>query len=346
LIVPLSLLGEKRGFISDQATACLSGANLHANCLVNIDLRESISRRWREAALSGDLALAWSISDEFLQANLDRSAQERWCCPLWDGSPIDGRNVLIRCWRGLGDAIHFIRYAPAVRERARELAVEAPRILIPLFETVPGIDCLLILDADRSYRRDCVEIESTELPYVFRTTLNSIPSAVPYLNVPGYDRPAYRRLSSIGLCWSSGPFDPRRSMRLFELEPLGDLSDTLFFQLQRGPAFGEVARTFLIFENPDDCSMDLMRTASLIASLDVVISVDTMVAHLAGALGKSTYLLLHSDADWRWFREREDSPWYPTMRVLRQTNSGNWEPVVDKLAELLMECLKPKERFA
>jgi hypothetical protein len=309
--------------------------------VVNTGLKENVSERWREAALSGDLALAWSISDEFRKAKLDSSEQERWCRSLWDGSPIDGRNVLIRCWRGLGDAIHFIRYAPLVREKARELVVESPRALTPLFRTVAGIDRLVGLDSGYRDKRDSVEIESTELPYLFRTTLDSIPCAVPYLRAPALCRRANRGMLSIGICWSSGPFDARRTMRLSEFESLRDLPDTHFFQLQRGPALEEIAGVSIAFQNPDDRSMDVLKTASLIDSLDVIVTVDTMVAHLAGALGKRVYLLLHTDADWRWFRKREDSPWYPTMRILRQSQTGSWNQVVEGLKKLVSQLIRP-----
>ncbi len=271
----------------------------------------------------------------FCGQKIDCSRLERWRRPLWDGSPIDRGNVLIRCWRGLGDAIHFIRYAPLVKERACELTVESPPALIPLFRTVSSIDRLLALDSDCVSNRDYVEIESTELPYLFRTTQDSIPCAVPYLSPPGRTHTADRRMRSIGLCWSGGPFDARRSMRLVEFEVLREVPDTILFQLQRGPALREILHSPLVFQNPDDSSMDLLGTASLIDSLDLIVSIDTMVAHLAGALGKCTYLLLHADADWRWFRNREDSPWYPTMRILRQSEAGNWRPVVKKLIELL-----------
>jgi hypothetical protein len=324
-----------RPYRSDRTPAVHLNCESDAESQVNIGFEENLSERWREAALSGNLALAWSISDELLRSKVDCSRLERWRRPLWDGSPIDGRNVMIRCWRGLGDAIHFIRYAPLVKERAYGLTVESPPALIPLFRTISSIDRLLVLDSDCVSGGDYVQIESTELPYLFRTTLASIPCAVPYLRAFGCPPVPHRRMRSIGLCWSSGPFDNRRSMRLAEFEALRRLPDTRFFQLQRGPAHREIVRSSLVFQNSDDSTMDLLCTAFLINSLDLIISVDTMVAHLAGALGRSTFLLVHTDADWRWFRYREDSPWYPTMRILRQSEAGKWKPVVERLVELL-----------
>ena len=296
---------------------------------------EENSRKWLQAGLTGDFASAWSASDQIRLARLDFPNRERWRRSLWDGSPLDDRHVLVRCWRGLGDAIHFIRYASLVRAKAISLTVEAPRMLMPLLGRVSGIDELFELDTGDFQNKDSVEIESTELPYAFRTTLDSIPCAVPYIRIR---EPALRTSQKVkvGLCWCGGSFDPRRAMHLFDLEPLVRVPEVCFFQLQRGAALGEAIGSSLQFQNPSDCSMDLCLTASLINSLDVIVSVDTMVAHLAGALGKKVYLLLHTESDWRWLQGREDSPWYPTMSLLRQTRAGDWKPVVSQLVDILM----------
>lgn len=294
------------------------------------------STQWLEAALAGDFPSAWAASDLLRGARIDYSARERWCRPLWDGSSIDDRNVLIRCWRGLGDAIHFIRYAPLVRSKARSVAVEAPRPLISLFRTVHGIDRFIELDQPDPRAEDYVEIESTELPYVFRTTLNTIPCTIPYLDIPRQPLQTGKKQLTVGLCWCGGSYDLRRSMHLSDLEPLSVLPELQFFQLQRGAALQEIVGASFAFRNPTDRSMDLCRTASLIKSLDLIVTVDTMVAHLAGALGKKVYLLLQADADWRWLRTREDSPWYPTVSLLRQSQAGDWKPVVIRLVEFLI----------
>jgi hypothetical protein len=293
----------------------------------------NLARRWLQAASMGDFITAWAASDILRNQKIDYSGRERWCRPLWDGSPIDSRNVLIRCWRGLGDAIHFIRYAPLVRARASSLTVEAPRALIPLFRTVHGIDRLIELDQSDPQLTNYVEIESTELPYVFRTTLDTIPHTIPYFDLPGYTVERGKQQLNIGLCWCGGSYDLRRAVRLSDLEPLSELREANFFQLQRGEARGQIVGAPIEFANPSDRSMDLRRTASLIKSLDLIVSVDTMVAHLAGALGKRVYLLLHADADWRWLKERDDSPWYPTMKLFRQSLAGDWKSVVNDLVE-------------
>jgi hypothetical protein len=254
---------------------------------------------------------------------------------------MDDRNVLIRCWRGLGDAIQFLRYAPLVRLRANSLTVEAPQALLPLFQTIHGIDRLIELDHNDTETKDYVEIESTELPYVFRTTLETIPCTIPYLDTPQEFPQVREKQLTVGLCWCGGSYDLRRSIRLAHLEPLSGSSKLSFFQLQRGAALQEIAKSPIVFQNPEERSMDLCRTASLIKSLDIIVTVDTMVAHLAGALGKKVLLLLHADADWRWLRDREDSPWYPGIRLLRQSQAEDWKPVVTRLVELLTALKKP-----
>jgi hypothetical protein len=213
--------------------------------------------------------------------------------------------------------------------------VEAPSSLLDLFEGVSGIDRLFGLDEVDLQNQDYVEVESTELPYLFRTTLESIPRDVPYIRPRRNPRIEQAPKLRVGLCWCGGSYDPRRSIHLSELEPLGRLPEALFFQLQRGPALDEAIGSSVPFENLVDRSMDISMTASLIDTLDVVISVDTMVGHLAGALGKKAYFLLHAEPDWRWLRGREDSPWYPTVVLLRQPRAGDWRPVVTRLMDLL-----------
>jgi Glycosyltransferase family 9 (heptosyltransferase) len=301
------------------------------NDLVNNQHEINLARRWLQAASAGDFTSAWAASDLLRNQGIDYSSRERWFRPLWDGSPIDSRNVLIRCWRGLGDAIHFIRYAPLVRAKASSLTVEVPRALIPLFRTVHGIDRLIELDQSDPQVTNYVEIESTELPYVFRTTLDTIPRTIPYFDIPGYASEPGTQQLNVGLCWCGGSYDLRRAMRLSDLEPLSELREANFFQVQRGKALRQIVGASIAFGNPSDRSMDLRRTASLIKSLDLIVSVDTMVAHLAGALGKRVYLLLHADADWRWLKERDDSPWYPTMKLFRQSDAGDWKSVVNEL---------------
>ncbi len=295
------------------------------------NLSDEIGQRWWAAARSGDLETAWQQSDRLLDARQSWSDLPRCFRPLWDGTSIDKRAVLVRCWRGLGDAIHYARYISLLRVRAASVFLEVPPELLSVFACLP-LDGIFPLDSLPELPSDIVEIESTELPYVFRTTLKTVPADVPYLQIPLSGVPSVPAEGlNAGLCWAGGTYDPRRAVPAAELAPLFNARGVNWFQLQRGwPING-----FLPFRNPEQQSMDLLPTAALINQLDVVITVDTMVAHLAGALAKPVWTLLHADSDWRWFRDRPDSPWYPTMQLFRQAKANEWRPVVQTVAEKL-----------
>ncbi|MBV9489053.1 MAG: ADP-heptose--LPS heptosyltransferase [Verrucomicrobia bacterium] len=295
-------------------------------------LLEEVARLWWTYAVAGDLEQAWKQSDRLLQAGIDFSHLPRFFRPLWDGRPVAGARVWLRCWRGLGDAIHFIRYATLLRERCVRLVIEAPDELHRLFARSTGIDELVSIDEQRRLGPEFVQIESTELPYVFRTTLATIPHSVPYLKaVPDRRVPSSESLN-VGLCWEGGGYDPRRRLTLQDLASLQNIAGLRFWQLQRGPALAQIPESGFRFENLDDQTMDVATTAELIAGLDLVITIDSMVAHLAGALAKPVWTLLHAAPDWRWFRDRNDSPWYPTMRLYRQRVPGDWAEVVRRVS--------------
>jgi hypothetical protein len=283
----------------------------------------------------GDFAAAWSISDEQLQRRdlEDHRTLPRHFQTIWDGTPVRGKRVLVRCYHGLGDTIQFIRYARLLKRQAAEVIVWAQSRLIPLLRTVEGIDGLLPLhDGVPDVEYD-VDLEVTELPYVFRTTLASVPADVPYIHV---ERGLLRRDAglSIGLVWESGDWDTSRSVPFPEIRRLAQLGGIDWHILQRDAGragwdgkFGKISGG----DNPLD-------DARAMRAFDLVISVDTMTAHLAGALGERTWMLLPFDADWRWMQHRNDTPWYPTMRLFRQREEGHWDSVIDEVARELVNC--------
>jgi hypothetical protein len=186
------------------------------------------------------------------------------------------------------------------------------------------------------------------LPRVFKTTLESIPRIVPYLRVPPEKAERWRyRLPGdgrrkVGLAWAGNPEyknDRNRSVPLSEFAPLGRVRGVRFFSLQRPGDDGAPPPEGLELESLETESGEITDTAAALLSLDLVISVDTMVAHLAGALGVPLWTLLPWQADWRWLLDREDSPWYPTMRLFRQPAAGQWEPVMERLAEALQHAV-------
>lgn len=292
--------------------------------------------RWMCAMLRGDFASAWRIGDAVLAARAGRDCTHRphhlrW---VWDGTPLAQKRVLIRCYHGLGDTLQFIRFAPVLKRICPFVAVEAQSELLPLLAAVPGIDALVPLDGAAPPHD--VAIEAMEVPHALRLTLQAVPAKVPYLAVPpALARAARARVAGaagrlkVGLVWAAGAWRPERSVPVAELIPLNDLPQIALYNLQRGPALAAADR--LRFVERAAASDDILETAALVTHLDVIVTVDTMVAHLAGALGRPVWTLLHHEADWRWMLGRRDSPWYPTMRLFRQPSPGAWRPVLDRI---------------
>ena len=267
----------------------------------------------------GRYSAAWRISDAVARTG-PRSELPRHLQTLWRGTPITGRRVLIRCYRGLGDTIQFIRYAPLVKSLAREVIVSAQAELIPILRTIPALDRVIALDRDRDPPSD-VELEITELPHLFRTTVRTIPDRVPYLHAPQSSLPQPAGMA-VGIVWAAGDWDRRRTIPPSELDSLSMIPGITLYSFQCGAAAADARK---IGARPLYWR-DIIQESSLLRSLDLLISVDTMPAHLAGALAMPVWLLLHSEPDWRWMVDRNDSPWYPTMRLFRQQRPGEWRP--------------------
>ena len=287
---------------------------------------------WWLAAQRGDFVTAWQISDAALRARAGVSCAHlpRHLQSVWYGAPLVGQRVLIRCYHGLGDTIQFIRYVPLVAELAAEVIVWAQPALLELLGDVSGIDRLLPLHHGQPEAEYDVDVEIMELPHVFRSTLESLPVAVPYLHsapASWSDRHPADGLA-VGLIWQAGNWDQRRSVPLPLLASLGAIPGVTLHALQRGEALTEWQPGF----GPVSGSDQADEAASVMQALDVVISVDSFPAHLAGALGRPIWTLLHAAADWRWLEDRDDSPWYPTMRLFRQQQPGAWAPVVERIA--------------
>jgi len=295
--------------------------------------------QWVQAMRRGDFAAAWNISDAQLhtRGTQDHTKLPRHFQNIWDGSSLSGKRVLVRCYHGLGDTIQFIRYAALLKEAAAKVIVWTQPSLIPLLQTVKGVDQLLPLhDGVPDVEYD-VDVELGELPHVFRTTLTNIPAEVPYIFV----EPAVLRDDGrfrVGLIWASGDWDTRRSVPFSEIQRLGQLSGIDWHILQRDhwrAGWDGKLGTISGGDNPLD-------DARVMRALDLVISVDTMTAHLAGALGQRTWTLLPFEADWRWMVERDDSPWYPTMRLFRQKEEGRWDGVIHQVVRELRNISRAK----
>jgi hypothetical protein len=273
----------------------------------------------------GEFDAAWRVSDALLDA---RRGQTCWHWPrhfqyVWDGTSLEGRRVLVRCYHGLGDTVQFIRYAPLLRSIAEKVVVWAQPGLIPLLTTVEGIDRLLPLhDGEPEVAYD-VDVEVMELPYVFRTTLQTIPRRVPY--VFGQRRNARSHPPrKVGVVWKAGGWNERRSMPAAMMATLNEVPGVELRVLQNHAAAEEWPGPM----SQRQCAEPVTELAAAILDLDLLITIDSLAAHLGGALGVPTWTLLPKDPDWRWMENRADSPWYPTMRLWRQSRAGDWESVM------------------
>jgi len=296
-------------------------------------IQEDIPDLWMYHMRRGAFAEAWEKSDADLKS---RAGQPCWHLPrhfqyIWDGTPLQGKRVLVRCYHGLGDTIQFIRYMPLVKAIAAEVIVWAQAPLLPLLQTVSGIDRLLPLHDGTPELEYDIDVEIMELPHIFRTTLANLPTQVPYLHVEPLLLSPNNEQLSVGLVWKAGDWDERRSIPFTALTPLTEIPGIRFYVLQADAKIAGWQEEFGIYPG----AFNLLEYARVIRGLDLMISVDSMPAHLAGALGVPVWTLLHAEADWRWLENRDDSPWYPTMRLFRQEHPGNWEGVMERVkAEL------------
>jgi hypothetical protein len=203
-----------------------------------------------------------------------------------------------------------------------------------------GIDEVVAWEEERPFD---VQVEITELPYLFRSTLRTLPADVPYLDLPSGILEDMTALlppcsrSRVGLVWSASHWDKSRSLSLSSVRRLLDTSGLDFWSLQESSHNMEWHDLCLEkgWGRRQSGGNSLVELAAAIACMDLVITVDTLAAHLAGALAKPVWVILKADADWRWMLEREDSPWYPTMRLFRQRMSGDWSDVIDDVASAL-----------
>jgi hypothetical protein len=285
---------------------------------------DELRAEWFAAMRRADFARAWRASDGLLDLR-ERDARD-WRLPrhlqaVWDGRPVAGQRVLVRCYHGLGDTLQFARFLPALSRRAAATTVWAQPALIPLLRTLDDAERMRFLplhDGSPEVEYD-VDLEIMELAHALRVRESDLAALVPYFRVPPAARLSERL--SVGLVLATGGWNPRRGLPATLLDGLLGLPDLDVLNLQLEPPLEGLR---------DLSTPDVLELARRLQALDLVITPDTMLAHLAGALGVATWTLLPADADWRWHQpERSDSPWYPTMRLFRQPQPGDWGPVVD-----------------
>ena len=273
---------------------------------------------------------------------LQASLEDLRNLPRWQGEPGAGRDLLIWTDQGLGDAIMLMRYLLMLKDFGfRKVVVYCDDALVRIMQSLPGVD--EVVSRGQPVKVNC-HFPMASLPLVFRTRVDTIPNKIPYLPVPEElkrkwaDRLAAVEPPRVGLAWAGrkeNPKDSLRSVRLEKFSPLLDVAGIRFFSLQKGEAAGQIEETgFNLIDYMDECG-DLLETSALVENLDVVVSVDTATVHLAGALGRPVWLLNRFESEWRWMLDREDSPWYPTMRIFTQPRGGNWNDVLADVASAL-----------
>jgi tetratricopeptide (TPR) repeat protein len=346
-----------------------------AELLINLGVMFHDYHRLNEAVMSyrraieldsGDAKAHWCLANSLLlSGNFDEGWQEyewrfkikefsqwKFSRPRWDGSPLQNSTILLYAEQGLGDTIQFIRYAPLVAQKGARVILECQRELISLLSGIDGVE--EVVERGRILPDYDLQCSLLSLPLLFSTTIDMIPGIMPYLHanpqvILRWEETIHNDPSGlkVGLVWSGNPVYPEDRIRSCPVEfllSLGKAKDTVFYSLQKGEAGKQAERLRDELEIIDYTEQlhDFSDTAALIENLDLVISVDTSVAHLAGALGKQVWTLLPFSPDWRWMLNREDTPWYPSMRLFRQKSPGDWKSVINRIIEALLQLDKSK----
>ena len=315
-------------------------------------VRPDFARAYVNEALDllrlGDYAAAWEKYEWRWRGGSPDLAPRPFAQPAWDGGPLDGKTILVHAEQGFGDTLQFCRYLPLVAAAAGgggRLVLEVQAPLKGLFAGFPGVAPMVdqVVAQGDHLPAFSVHCPLLSLPRLFGTTPDSIPAAVPYLTANPARRRVWRRRlpvgrPQIGLCWAGNPgnrIDRQRSLPLERLLFLVDQRQAGWHVLQKELRPGDaelLAATPALVRHR---LADFADTAALASALDLVITVDTAVAHLAGALGRPTWVLLSHFRDWHWFGDGDASAWYPTVRLFRQASPGDWGPVLGRVAEAL-----------
>jgi tetratricopeptide (TPR) repeat protein len=318
---------------------------------INPDFVEAHCNLAMALLLTGHYTEGWT-EYEWRRRLQDRSRYE-FVQPVWDGSDISGKTIFLYAEQGFGDTIQFVRFAPLVAERGARVIIECQKELKSLIQQVRGVHSVVTReDTLPEFDLHCPLLS---LPLVFNTTPENIPAKIPYVapntimlqKWSDEVKNDHARLKA-GIVWSGNPkykADQFRSIPLESFLQLWKIAGIGYYSLQKGEASSQVKKLsekFKLIDYADEIQ-DFSDTAALIKNLDLVICVDTAVAHLAGALGKPVWTLLPFNPDWRWMLNREDSPWYPTMRLFRQLSPGDWGSVMDNVEKELWKIMMQKD---
>jgi hypothetical protein len=289
--------------------------------------------------LTGDWQKGWSEFEWRLRRK--ETPGRVYAKPLWAGQPLIGKTLLLWSEQGFGDMIQFFRYVAEARRFGGRVIVDLQAPLVPLLRAQNSADG--VYAAGEPLPAFDYHVDLMSMPQIMTTTIQTVPRSVPYVRA-STDRSQYwaQRLGvnanrKVGIAWAGRPEhanDRRRSMPVELLSVLGEVPDTTFVTIQPRPLNVPGPSGIPLLDFGPELS-DFADSAGLISQLDLIISVDTSVAHLAGAMGRSVWLLLPFSPDWRWLIQREDSPWYPTMRLFRQRKLGDWPEVLARVVSQL-----------
>jgi hypothetical protein len=300
--------------------------------------------RAHAALLYGDMPKGWDLYESRLLVPGLTMPERHFTHPRWDGKPFPGKTLLLHYEQGLGDTLMFVRFASQVKALGGTVILAAQKSLAELVATCEGID--VVVPRGSPPPPFDLHFPLLSLPWLLRTDLTSIPDEIPYLRVP-VQVPNRQRIAGVlaasegmirvGLVWQGSPDHPRdseRSIPSASLLPLDALPGVVWYSFQREEVlevpFPDILPLGHLMSNFSD-------TAYALSAMDLVITVDTATAHLAGALGVPTLLLVTSVPDWRWMMNRDDSPWYPSLRLYRQPKPGDWDAVVQSVLSDLMK---------
>ncbi len=310
---------------------------------------EASKRRGALKLLRGDFDGGWKDYDASVQAAQARKRAngEATGIPLWAGEPLTGRSILLSEPNGLGDLLQYWRYVPVLLAMGARVAFNGPPSTFELLRSSPW-QVPMLTDLDAAGEFD-FRSELWSLPRLLRTTAETIPPGIPYLAADGGRLARWpgllaKQCINVGICWQGNParkIDARRSIPLAAFAPLARIPGVRLISLQKTHGLDQLRglpdgmQVFVPEDGFDDGPGAFLDTAALMQALDLVVTSDTAVAHLAGALGRPVWVGLQWMPEWRWMLDRTDSPWYPTMRLFRQPMRGDWDGVFDAMAAAL-----------
>ncbi|MGB0682723.1 MAG: tetratricopeptide repeat protein [Magnetovibrionaceae bacterium] len=294
----------------------------------------------------GDFTLGFAEYD--WRWKLPSNPPRRFAQPRWNGEPLKGKALLVHQEQGFGDVIQFLRFAPEIKKLGARVIFEVQPELMRLAGTVDGIDAVVVRDGPLPAFDYWLPMLS--LPALLGTTIETIPTKIPYVSAPdvhGLRLPERDGFQRVGISWAGKAThqnDRNRSASLSDFLELCGLMGCQFFSLQKGPPAQQLIESGCeaLIDDLGPQFEDFADTAAAMMQLDLIITVDTAVAHLAGALGRDVWVVVPYATDWRWLRERTDNPWYPSLRLFRQERHGDWRSVFLEVRKALQERLAAK----